>query len=47
VVAVSRHSEENSLDLEELPPPVCNFCGFEIEEREQDCPALDDGRCRP
>jgi len=47
VVAVSRHSEENSLELDQLPLPVCNFCGFEIEERDQDCPALDDGRCRP
>jgi len=26
---------------------VCEFCGFEIEERDQPCPALDDGRCRP
>jgi len=28
-------------------PIVCDFCGFEIEEVDQQCPALDDGRCRP
>jgi len=32
-------SEEN--------PLVCEFCGFEIEDVGQDCPALDDGECRP
>ena len=28
-------------------PLVCDFCGFEIEEIGQDCPALDEGVCRP
>jgi rubrerythrin len=28
-------------------PAICEFCGFEIEEPDQQCPALDDGRCRP
>ena len=28
-------------------PLVCDICGFPIEEPGQDCPALDDGRCRP
>jgi len=27
-------------------PDVCEFCGFPIEEEGQDCPTLDDGRCR-
>jgi len=37
-------SEERTI-LDE--PIVCDFCGFEIEEFDQQCPALDDGRCRP
>ena len=28
-------------------PPVCEFCGCEIEVVGQSCPALHDGRCRP
>jgi hypothetical protein len=47
VVGVSRPSPGTEVNPDELPLPVCNFCGFEIEEREQDCPALDNGRCRP
>ncbi len=39
MVAVSR--------LVEMEPPVCEFCGGYILADEQDCPALDDGRCRP
>jgi hypothetical protein len=27
--------------------PICRFCGTWIEEEEQRCPALDDGRCEP
>jgi len=35
-------------DLDRLDKPlVCDYCGFEIEVVRQDCPALDDGRCRP
>lgn len=30
-----------------LDPVCCEFCGLEIEESDQDCPALDDGRCQP
>ena len=26
---------------------ICEFCGFRIEDTDQDCPALDNGRCRP
>lgn len=26
---------------------VCTYCGTPIEEPDTDCPALDDGRCRP
>jgi hypothetical protein len=25
----------------------CEWCGQEIVEETQECPALDDGRCRP
>lgn len=25
---------------------ICEFCGLEIEEVDQKCAALDDGRCR-
>lgn len=28
-------------------PPICEFCGFEIEHPEQECAALDEGVCRP
>ena len=28
-------------------PLVCDFCGFEIEEIDQECPALDKGVCWP
>jgi hypothetical protein len=34
-----------SVDLEE--PLICEWCGCPIEDDEQRCPALDDGRCRP
>lgn len=37
-------SDEKSV-LDE--PLVCDFCGFEIDEVGQKCPALADGRCRP
>ena len=29
------------------PNPICEYCGFEIEEEGQECPALDDGECQP
>jgi hypothetical protein len=35
------------VDADELPPPVCDYCGSEIEDRGQQCPALDSGECRP
>jgi len=28
-------------------PPICNYCGFEIDEPGQQCTALDDGECQP
>jgi hypothetical protein len=28
-------------------PLICEFCGGVIDDDEQQCPALDDGRCRP
>jgi len=27
--------------------PICDYCGCFIDELQQQCPALDDGRCRP
>jgi len=27
----------------ELEPPICEFCGGYIRDRDQQCPALDDG----
>jgi len=38
---------ERWVDLGDLPSAVCDFCGCPIEDDEQRCPALDDGRCRP
>jgi len=32
----------------EAPPFICEFCGTQITDDEQRCPATDDGRrCRP
>jgi hypothetical protein len=31
----------------DLPPAVCDFCGEQILEDDQACPALDEGVCRP
>jgi hypothetical protein len=31
------------LSLDELENPICDICGFEIEERGQQCFARDDG----
>ena len=28
-----------------LEPPVCDYCGEFIEDDDQPCSALDDGRC--
>ncbi|MCU4926900.1 hypothetical protein OB905_13075 [Halobacteria archaeon AArc-dxtr1] len=36
---VSRHGVEYL--------PVCAYCGTTIETAERDCPALDEGVCRP
>ena len=37
-----------SSEIEQLPEPahVCDFCGFEIEEEDQDCLARTMPRCR-
>lgn len=37
----------SSFDPEKLPDPICEFCGFPIEEVDQDCVALDEGVCSP
>jgi hypothetical protein len=34
-------------DGSDLPAPICRYCGFAIEEPEQDCIALDDGVYAP
>jgi hypothetical protein len=34
-------------DLSGLPTPCCDFCGGRIEDDQQQCPALDEGVCRP
>jgi hypothetical protein len=31
----------------DLPPAICEFCGGEIVEDEQPCPARSEGVCRP
>lgn len=36
-----------TFDPEDLPDPVCDLCGYPIEDDDQGCPALDDGRCSP
>ncbi|MBP1987257.1 hypothetical protein J2753_001755 [Halolamina salifodinae] len=36
---MSALSEEETL--------ICEFCGFPILDPEQECAALDDGRCEP
>ncbi|WP_272949820.1 hypothetical protein [Haloglomus irregulare] len=37
-----------SLDVSELPDPICWFCGERFDpDAEPDCTARDDGRCRP
>lgn len=33
--------------LREAEPVCCEYCGLPIEEDEQRCPALEDGRCAP
>ncbi|WP_277872157.1 hypothetical protein [Haloplanus aerogenes] len=35
------------VDLSDLPTPCCDFCGGRIEDEGQECPALDEGVCRP
>jgi len=42
VVSVIRHS--NGV---ECAPPICEFCGCEIDYPAKRCAALEDGRCRP
>ncbi|MBP1985926.1 hypothetical protein J2753_000399 [Halolamina salifodinae] len=33
--------------VSETDPRICEFCGLSITDEDQDCAALDDGRCRP
>jgi hypothetical protein len=40
--------QQPRLSLDELENPVCDCCGFEIEESGQQCYARDDGEvCAP
>jgi len=34
-------------DGSNLPAPICRYCGFAIEEPDQDCVALENGVCAP
>jgi hypothetical protein len=34
-------------DPDELPLPICDTCGGEIEKVDQDCPALTEAVCSP
>jgi rubrerythrin len=38
-----------ALDVADLPAPICDYCGFTIDDDDdpQDCPARDHGRCFP
>lgn len=45
MVHVSR--QEPRFDVDELPAPICDFCGEAIEDETADCPARDEGRCHP
>ena len=38
---------ETDADLDVVEPEICDFCGCYITEVDPQCPALDDGRCRP
>ena len=40
-------SPELDFDHAELPAPICRYCGFEIEEPDQPCMALENGVCAP
>ena len=44
---MSRVSERDLFDVERLPAPVCDCCGFAIEELDPVCPARDEGVCSP
>jgi hypothetical protein len=35
------------VSLDDLGDPICWYCGADIEDPDQECMALDDGRCRP
>lgn len=39
--------QRREIDLDDLPAPCCDYCGGRIEDDEQQCPALDEGVCRP
>lgn len=34
-------------ETEVLDPVCCEFCGLPIDDDREQCPALDDGVCRP
>jgi hypothetical protein len=40
--------QQSRVSLDELENPICEFCGEEIEEKDQQCYARDDGEvCAP
>ena len=35
------------VDGSDLAPPICEYCGCEIDYPGKRCAALEDGRCQP
>lgn len=45
-VSLDPAADEGAI-LHEDNARLCRYCGFAIEERDQQCAALDAGRCEP
>ena len=39
--------QQARFDPATLPAPVCEYCGGRIDETSEQCPARDEGVCRP
>lgn len=39
--------QEQRLDTDALPEPVCEHCGGPIDDTASECPALEEGWCHP
>jgi hypothetical protein len=42
-----RSTVDHGGDAVDESSPICEFCGLEITEPDQQCAALDNGGCRP